>query len=55
MTMRAEPLASHSPILDNADHVTIADGLGRDTRSLSYARRGHLRSGEGPVKNYIAD
>jgi hypothetical protein len=39
MTMRGEPLASHSPILDPAYHVAIADGVGRDTRSLSYARR----------------
>jgi hypothetical protein len=34
VTMRDEPLASHSPLLDTANHAAIADGVGRDTRSL---------------------
>jgi hypothetical protein len=37
--MRGEPFAFHSPFLDAANHAAIADVVGRDTRSLSHARR----------------
>jgi hypothetical protein len=39
VTTRGEPFASHSPFLDTANHAAIADGVGRDTRSSSHARR----------------
>ncbi|KAF1935900.1 hypothetical protein EJ02DRAFT_459981 [Clathrospora elynae] len=36
---RDEPFAFHSPFLDTANHAAFPDGVGRDTPSLSHARR----------------